>query len=250
MRHKTAALILLGWGLLAVAPVARAAEPIVKRFVDKVYRSADGVESRYVVYVPKSYDGQAELPVIVFLHGAGHSGTDGRDQLTGALAAAIGPMQETFAFLAVFPQAQQGDWQAESEDGRRVLAILDEVAGTYRVDARRVALTGVSMGAEGTWSLAAAHPDRWCAIVPVAGGGDETAATKIKSLPCWCFHGDADEVIRVNESRSMIRAIKEAGGRPQFTELRRMGHTPECWARVYSNPDLYEWLLLQRKPAR
>jgi len=247
MFFRRIGLVLMCAGMAAGGAMARAEEAPVHGFVDRVYRGEEGAESKYVVFLPSAYDGKTDFPAIVFLHGAGHTGTDGRDQLTGALAEAIRGMETTFAFIAVFPQSQKGGWQADTEDGKRVLAILDDVAKTYRVDATRISLTGVSMGGEGTWSLGTAHADRWAAIVPVAGGGDVGTAATFKNLPCWCFHGDADEVIPVNQSRAMIRALKSAGGRPLFTELRRMGHDQECWARVYGDPDLYEWLLMQRR---
>src|SRR5262245_31053720 len=94
---------LAGGGVFRSAGVSKGADPVSKGFVDRTHRAEDGVESRYVVFVPATYDGKAPLPVIVFLHGSGHTGTDGRDQLTGSLAAAIGPMESSFAFLAVFP---------------------------------------------------------------------------------------------------------------------------------------------------
>jgi predicted peptidase len=59
------------------------------------------------------------------------------------------------------------------------------------------------------------------------------------------FHGDADKVIEVEQSRAMIRALKRAGGRPLYHEYRGAGHN--CWDATYANPDLYEWLLLQRR---
>src|SRR5262249_29924709 len=123
-------------------------------------------------------------------------------------------------------------------------AILDEVQECFRVDRTRVYLTGLSMGGEGTWSLAAAHPGRWAAIVPICGGGDPKVAPKIKDIPCWCFQGDADRVISVNLSRVMVRALGEAGGQPLYHEYPGVDHN--CWERAYATPDLYEWLLKQR----
>src|SRR5262249_34001689 len=160
------------------------------------------------------YDGKKAFPLILFLHGAGQTGTDGRAQVRGALGRAIRKRETTFPFLTVFPQAHKGGWAAGSEDGKRALAILDAVGKHYKVDTKRVYLTGLSMGGEGTWSLAAAHPRRWAAIVPVSGAGDPKTAAKIKDVPCWCFHGDADKVTGAARSRDMIRALKEAGGRP------------------------------------
>jgi predicted peptidase len=203
--------------------------------------------AKYVVFIPHSYDGQHELPVILFLHGAGLSGTDGREQIRGALAKAIQMQEKTFPFIALFPQAHVGDWQADSPDGKLALAILDAVQENYNTDRNRVYLTGLSMGGEGTWSLAAAHPSRWAAIVPIAGGGDTETADKIKGIPCWCFHGDADQVIPVRLSRDMINAIKNAGGKPLYTEYSGVGHDHNCWDRVYGNSDLYDWMLLQKR---
>jgi acetyl esterase/lipase len=213
-------------------------------FLDKVYKGADGREAKYVVFVPHGYDGKKVFPAILFLHGAGRTGTDGRDQVTGALGQAIQKQEKTFAFVTIFPQSHLGSWQADTEDGKRAVAILDEVTKNYTVDKQRVYLTGLSMGGEGTWALAAAHSERWAAIVPLCGGGDPKTAAKLKDIPCWCFHGDADKVVEVDQSRLMIRALKKVGGRPLYHEYPGVGHN--CWDLTYANPDLYEWLLQQK----
>jgi predicted esterase/thiol-disulfide isomerase/thioredoxin len=215
-------------------------------FLDRVYRGRDGYESKYVVFIPHDYDGKKSFPLILFLHGSGQKGADGRKQVGIGLGPAIRRRENTFPLIAVFPQAHKGGWGATTEDGQRALAILGEVEKAYKVDAERVYLSGLSMGGEGTWSLAAAHPQRWAAIVPVCGGGDPKQAAKIKDIPCWCFHGDADQVVRVKQSRDMIWALRQAGGEPLYHEYPGVGHN--CWDRVYATPDLYEWLLeLKRK---
>jgi predicted peptidase len=233
-------------GLLCLGAIALAHDGTPQTgFLDQIYQGPDGQESKYVVFVPHSYDGNKVFPVILFLHGAGQTGTDGRLQVRGALGEAIRKQEKTFPFVAVFPQSHEGSWQAGSRDGKRALAILDEVKKHFRVDLKRVYLTGISMGAEGTWSLAAAHPERWAAIVPICGGGDPGTAARFKQIPCWCFHGDADRVIEVRLSRTMIRALRDAGGRPLYHEYPGVDHN--CWDQTYANPDLYEWLLLQTR---
>jgi predicted peptidase len=230
-------------GLLSLGVVSGASDAgaMPTGFLDKVYRGNGGHEVKYVVFIPHEYDGKRAFPVILYLHSAGLTGTDGREQVKGSLGEAIRRREKTFPFIAVFPQSHGGSWQADSVDGKRAVAILDDVLRSYAVDAKRVYLTGVSMGGEGTWSLAAAHPDRWAAIVPLCGGGDPRTATKIKGIPCWCFHGEADQP---EQSRAMIRALKWAGGRPLYHEYPGVGHN--CWDLTYAMPDLYEWLLLQK----
>ncbi len=213
-------------------------------FVGKTHRSASGQESKYVVFVPAKYDG-TPAPAILFLHGSGYVGTDGRRPLTGALANAIKKRQADFPFLAIFPQAQSGGWLADSPDGKLAMAILDEVQAESVVDNARVYLTGLSMGGEGVWSLAAAYSDRWAAIVPICGGGDPATASSFKHIPGWCFHGDADRMIPPLLSRRMVSALRAAGGRPLYHEYPGVDHN--CWDLVYATDDLYDWLGQQRK---
>jgi thiol-disulfide isomerase/thioredoxin len=67
-------------------------------FVDKVYRAGDA-ESKYVVFVPRSYDGTKAFPAILFLHGAGSRGSDGRRHLQHGLAKTIRAKNEDFPFI-------------------------------------------------------------------------------------------------------------------------------------------------------
>ena len=83
-------------------------------------------------------------------------------------------------------------WQADTADSNAALAALDDVLANYKVDPKRVILTGVSMGGQGSWSLAAKHPERFAAVVPICGRGKVTDAQQLKGLPVWSFCGDAD----------------------------------------------------------
>jgi predicted peptidase len=212
--------------------------------MSKVYEGRDGVESKYVVFVPHGYTPEKSYPVVLFLHGSGSTGDDGKKQVSG-IAAAIRRDEKAFPAVVVFPQSQKRTWRATSEDGRRAMAILAEVEKTYKTDPKRVYLTGLSMGGFGTWSLAAAHPDRWAAIVPICGGGNVADAAKIKDIPCWCFHGDADPTVKVDLSRAMFKALKDAGGTPKYTEYPGVGHN--SWTRAYATKELYDWLWEQKR---
>ena len=213
-------------------------------FLDRIHKDADGKEAKYVLFVPHDYKDNKPWPLILFLHGAGERGTDGQKQAQVGLGAAIKSQEKTFPFIAVFPQAQK-TWKADSEDGKRAMNILAEVEKAYRVDPKRTYLTGLSMGGAGTWSLAAAYPDRWAAIVPVCGRDDPKNAEKIKAIPCWCFHGDADPAVKVQFSREMIESLKAAGAKPKYTEYPGVGHN--SWDKAYGTKELYDWLLLQQR---
>jgi predicted peptidase len=245
------------WMILTLVVVSAGCDSIEERphdpastqrergFVRYTYRDVSGHESKYIVFIPEAYDAQTPQPAILFLHGAGKVGNDGNVQAQGGLGAAIRNRQTTFPFITVFPQSHRGGWLADTAEGERALAILEEVRQRYNVDRERIYLTGYSMGGEGTWSLAAARPDLFTAIVPICPGRNIEAVPKLKNLPCWCFQGGADAPALVRDTRAMVLAIKQAGGRPIYQEYPDLEHN--CWDAAYGNNDIYEWLLQQRK---
>ena len=233
--------------LAAVSPASLAAQPAAQQtgFVDRVFQDDQG-DHKYTVFVPASYSPEKKWPVMLFLHGAGERGNDGKLQLSVGLAPIVKAQAKTFPYVVVFPQCEdttgrvKGGWLADSVNGQRALKILDEVEQTYQIDQDREVLTGWSMGGYGAWSIAAAYPQRFEAVVPLSGGGDPATAGKLKSVPLWAFHGEKDEIVAPAESRKMIEAIKQAGGSPNYTEVPGVGHS--VWTVVYQQPELYRWL--------
>jgi predicted peptidase len=239
----------LGW-LLPAAPAAHAEDQAMTGFLDRVHKDADGTEAKYVVFVPRGYDARADktYPVILFLHGAGETQGGKKQPVEVGIGPAVKKQEKTFPFITVFPQSQKRTWQADSADAERALAILAEVQKEYRTDPKRLYLTGLSMGGYGTWSLAAKYPERWAAIAPICGGirpataeNAQAVAAKIKDVPCWCFHGDADPAVPVQQSRNLMKALWDAGGHPNYTEYTGVAHN--SWDNAYATPELYEWLL-------
>lgn len=230
--------------LFLLVGVSRAADET--GFVNRVYRD-DAGEHKYVVFVPENYRADAKWPVILFLHGAGERGTDGQAPLTVGLGPLLKERAKSFPFVAVFPQCEdvQGrlltGWSADSADGKRALAILSAVEKDYSIDPKRRILTGWSMGGYGAWSLAAAHPEMFSAVVPVSGGGDAAWGAKLAKLSVWAMHGAKDAAVPASESRKMVDAIKGAGGQPRYTEFPDAEH--DVWKLVYGSDALYAWML-------
>ncbi len=244
-RCKFMAVSLLCLGVIITMPrhAARAGDAKTG-FLHRVYQGPEG-EGKYILFVPHDYKGDKPYPLILFLHGAGETGTDGVKPSKVGLGPAIKKNEKTFPFITIFPQSQKRTWQAGSTDANRALAILKEVQKEYKIDSKRLYLTGLSMGGFGTWSLAQKYPKKWAAIAPVCGGGNIKAAAAIKHIPCWCFHGDKYGAVRVDLSRKMIAALKAAGGEPRYTEYPGVGHN--SWDRAYGTAELYEWFLKHKK---
>jgi predicted peptidase len=228
------------------------AEDSTKGFLKKTFENADGTKSPYVLFVPHNYDGKTEVPVILFLHGAGESKGGSKQPVEQGIGNHIkGKREKTFPAIVIFPQAEAlkkqvvGRWGAGSPDAERALKMLELVQKEYKTDSKRIYLTGLSMGGFGTWSLAAAYPDKWAAIAPICGGGDPKKAEKFKDIPCWAFHGEKDGVVKAQLSRDMIEALRKAGGKPGYTEFAGVDHN--SWDPTYKQDEFYEWLFAQKK---
>jgi len=254
--------------VLTLAPADALGQTQETGFLDRDV-AVDEIEYRYQVYVPRQYTRETRWPVILALHGGGEYGTDGIRQTAGGLANAIRRHPERFPALVVFPQSRaDGTPGWHLDGGRAALAALERTEGEFSVDPRRVFLTGLSAGGNGSWVLASRHPDRFAAALiicgwisefrgrtsgvlypPVApaGSADPFAAValKVKSLPIWIVHGDADSVVSVDESRRMAAALKAIGANVQYTELAGVDHN--AWDPAYGNADLIAWLLRQRR---
>ena len=91
------------------------------------------------------------------------------------------------------------------------------MSDNFKVDQKRVYVTGLSMGGFGTWALAAKFPDKIAAAIPICGGGDTKTADALKNVPIWAFHGAKDTVVRVEQSQKMVDAIKKVDGIAKLT---------------------------------
>jgi predicted peptidase len=181
-----------------------------------------------------------------------------------------------FPVVIVFPQAQPG-FRWLYPEMQRPLAELDATVSEFHGDPSRIYLTGFSMGATGAYRIAAKWPDRFAAMFVVAGQVDTLTAgiypardievdrqtnafvvadnpfaalaDRIKSLPIWVAHGDADETVPVEQSRKLIPALKAAGANLRYTEYPGASHRGAA-ENAYGNTEIIQWLLSQRRPTK
>lgn len=200
--------------------------------------------ARYWLVMPKAAaaDPAQRWPLLMFLHGSGERGTDLNQVKVHGPWAWLAQQPDT-PFIVVAPQADvAGGWNPHV-----LHALLEQLKTTLPVDPDRVLVTGLSMGGFGAWALATEYPEALTAIAPICGFGDEDRMERIRHLPVWAFHGEADSVVPVAGHRASIAALRAAGGHPRYTEYPGVDHN--SWTATYNNPALYEWLLAQRRHA-
>ena len=198
----------------------------------------------YLLYLPAGYgrDLVSQWPLILFLHGSEERGDDPVMVKEYGIPSWL-DKRDDFPFIVVSPQCPTGlRWSPAW-----INSLLDEVEAKLRVDDSRVYLTGFSMGGYGTWDTAAAYPDRFAAIAPIAGGGNEQLAGRLKDMPIWAFHGEQDVNVPVSESISMVEAVKPYSDEVKLTIYPDMTH--DVWTKTYQNADLYSWFLAHSKAA-
>lgn len=226
---------------LCCVPLVQAAEPGGQAAVEVEAPAA--VPLRFLLYLPQDYDAQEKWPLLLFLHGSGERGNDLEKVKIHGPPRLIAEGRQ-FPMIVVSPQCPNlRRWEMTDLD-----TLLKYVETTYKVDPDRVYVTGLSMGGFGTWQLAANYPDRFAAIVPICGAGEKDTAASIAHVPTWVFHGGNDGAVPLRGSTEMIKAMQQAGGDPKFTFYPLADH--DSWTESYNNPELYEWLLAQRRTPR
>lgn len=257
-----------GFALMVAFALSQAGPPAASQpgattatgFLDKTL-ALDGETYAYCVYVPPDYTPERAWPVILFLHGSGERGKDGFLQTDVGIARAIRRHREWFPAIVVMPQCRPNrTWFGPEGPGPMAMMALkcvEAASREYHLDRDRMYLTGLSLGGQGTWMIAAAFPGQFAAIVPICGflelgptatpGLTEKVAAQLVNENIWCFHGDADQAVPVAASRALIAAIRAAGGNPRYTEYPGVGHN--AWDAAYDTADLWRWLHAQRRAA-
>ena len=177
---------------------------------------------------------------MVFLHGAGERGSNVQLVRKNGLTQTL-EQRGAVPYVMIAPQCPANTgWNVGTLD-----KLLDQVLADYRVDKKRVVLTGLSLGGFGTWSWSGEHPERFAGLVPICGGGKSDKAAALKGMPIWAFHGDADSVVKFATGQAIVDAAKAAGADIKFTVYPGVGHN--SWGKAYAEPELEAWILARKK---
>lgn len=199
-------------------------------------------------------------PAVLFLHGYGECGDDNEKQLTVGLPKHALENPEMWPFVLIVPQKLEHneEWEVYEFAIRRM---LDKAEEMELFDPDRLGITGLSQGGHGTIGLARLWENEFVAAAPVCGylrpfftedreridqpaaQADmpeyKSAAQSLREVPIWFWHGDADPVVPVDESRALHGALQALDAKCNYTELPGVDHN--AWDAAYSSKELAAW---------
>lgn len=222
----------------------------------------------YYAYQPSGYDDDQDsmYPLLIFLHDSDEIGNSFKhpEYLERILVNGPSKMIENgnwspkYPMLVISPQCHDDGWQAD-----KIKRFIDFIIGKYKVNERRIYLTGLSMGGFGCFSYIGAYGDESMitAVVPICGGGNVDQAENFKNIPVWAFHGESDATVAPSKSKNMIKAINsiDPTEKAKITLYPDVAH--DSWTYTYEGTgmgkedadydafttDIYTWMLTHEK---
>jgi hypothetical protein len=201
---------------------------------DNVYDSATGRKTW--IYLPEGYDPQRaeKYPLLIYLVGAGHSGTDinvllqDEPGLPKLLYNRAFPME----CVVIFPQFTSGWWAAPE-----ILKAYNWAVPNYNIDKDRVYLTGYSSGGSGSCEAVKSYPELFAAYMPVSSVNNllQTSGPRAKDVAAYFLHDFLDPYVNTQISWDVINSINKTNPKglyPPIMRMTRLGiHNFNYWNR-------------------
>jgi predicted esterase len=178
-----------------------------------------------LIMLPDAYVEDHPYPVVVGLHGFGTN----PDDFARALQDPI--LKEGYIFCCPYGPYIGGTtsfgWGGCEDASERILAAIQHLSKHYLIDEKRVILLGFSQGGGVALCTGFRHPERFAAIISIAGYYDEGLAESLDNaavlnLPVYMMAGENDFVVESN--REAERAMIDRGLKVKLVVYAGMGH--------------------------
>jgi enterochelin esterase-like enzyme len=184
--------------LLLISAVSLSASAQTGKVMDNLSMKSKilNMERKYAVYLPPDYEtSQRSYPVLYLLHGAGDDQT-GWVQFGEVLRIADNAIKDGSAtpMVIVMPDANtgrrgyindiRGEWRYEDFFFQEFMPYIEK---SYRIkgEKRYRAISGLSMGGEGTFIYALHHPELFSSACPLSAATGPTSVGELKNYRLW-----------------------------------------------------------------
>jgi polyhydroxybutyrate depolymerase len=160
--------------LLAVYSTAARADAVTSQRLER-HITVDGIDRRYIAYVPDGASQRGPMPVVLAFHG-GIEGADLFDDLAHIETARLASN-----FIIVYPDGYKRTFneggtccgpamEEKIDDVKFVRTLLSDIDSVAHIDRHRIYATGYSNGGGMSYYLACVMSDQIAAIAPVSSG--------------------------------------------------------------------------------
>lgn len=199
-----------------------------------------GNHMNYIIMHPKLC---SELPLMIFLHGAGERGKNVEHLYRHGIPRIIKEGKEIPAVVLCPQCPERLVWNSVVQD---VKQLIDQTVDDYYISKEKICITGSSMGGFGTWEMIATYGNLFSGAAPVAGGGMSWRASNIRQTPVRAYHGTVDTTVPIVYSELMVNAVNSTGGKASLVCLDGLDHNDGI-DKAYRDTDLIQWLLSQHR---
>jgi len=192
-------------------------------------------------------------PLIIYLHGKGETLSVSNWGNSKVFIDTLMKMENVadkfgaYTLVPVTPLGSNGwweDWELQS-----LKCLIDRLVRSYNIDAKRIYVTGISMGGFTTCQLLKEMPpDTFAAAVPLSGAYTMNDPVAVHNTAFRIYHSAEDTVVNVSCSRNLYQQLV-ASGHPnvEYFESDYGGHISPLKT-AYGDPYFYFWLFEQSLP--
>lgn len=156
----------------------------------------------YLLYIPNSYDGTSDIPLLFNFHGFGGEASEYMNY------ADMRSLAESENFILVYPQGSliegYSHWNAaldspdnksDADDLGFIEALIAKLSSDYMIDLERIYACGYSNGGMFSYALACYKSDLIAAVGSVSGAMLDIDCTTSHPMPVIIIHGTSDSVL-------------------------------------------------------
>jgi phospholipase/carboxylesterase len=187
---------------------------------------------RYVLNVPSGKPDDAELPLVLVMHGRGADANDLADLapmiddgyrfVFANAAKKFEPMPGySFGYSWFDGWPPEGDSIIQSRT--KLLALIEELVERYPTPEGKIVIAGFSQGGMMALDVGFRTSQPIAGIICMSGAIYEADMPPLRNLPVLIIHGTEDEMIPLFGARRTRFVLEENGVRPEYHEF-PMGH--------------------------
>ena len=181
------------------------------------------------VYAPS---GLAEnSPLLLSLHGAAQD-PDYQQSNTHWETVA-----DTAGFVVAYPRGGEGysAWDISGDqDTKWISAVIDQLVKDYKLNPKRVYLSGFSMGGMFSYHAISKIADKIAAIAPCSGTNVYGASKAQRPMPIFHPHGTKDDVLNYSQVDGFLKNYRDQFKCPSQAEVKENYPNSENSATLYS----------------